>query len=130
MEEDEGAKKEPLSLDLSTEEIMARTSKVQKVFGLSDSQMALAVENAKKESRGVKISENDVSFGSDGFSASQKVDMIVYAGLFAALIYFANRDFGADAGRWFYTYFPREAKALGIWDDTAEVITRMKTHQA
>ena len=96
----------------------------QKLFGLSDEQMNLAIENARKEDAGEKITRNDVNAQADGdgFSLSQKVDVFVYASLFAALLYFGSRDFGNSAGRYFRIYFPREARALGITGDVNEEV--------
>ncbi|GMI06952.1 hypothetical protein TrLO_g13186 [Triparma laevis f. longispina] len=122
---------EQMSLDWDTQKIASKMKKAQKMFGLSDEQLALAIENAKKESRGEKLAANDVNFKAegDGLSLSQKVDVVVYLGLFAALFYFTRRDFGASSARTFRSYFPREAAALGITADLDEYVYNLKVHE-
>ncbi|GMI24662.1 hypothetical protein TrCOL_g10371 [Triparma columacea] len=119
--------KGPLSLEMETSDIMKKTSKVQKMFGLSDSQMRQAVENAKLESLGESINLNRVGSGpSDGsMSLSQKVDVFVYMSLFGALVYFSMRDGGGSVKRFLLTYFPKEARAMGIKQNEGEVQWRM-----
>ncbi|GMI21197.1 hypothetical protein TrRE_jg4484, partial [Triparma retinervis] len=115
-----------LSLDMPTDKIMSKTSKVQKLFGLTDAQMRQAVENAKSESRGQAIDLNRVgASGDDGMSLNQKVDIFVYAMLFGALAYFSTRDGGKSVKRMMMTYFPKEARAMGIFKDEGEVQWRM-----
>mmetsp|Transcript_3553 Transcript_3553/g.6685 ORF Transcript_3553/g.6685 Transcript_3553/m.6685 type:complete len:274 (+) Transcript_3553:277-1098(+) len=120
-----------MSLDWPTSKIASKMKKAQKIFGLTDEQLELAIENAKLESRGQKASYNDVNYKAegDGLSLSQKVDVVVYVGLFLALFYFVRRDFGASAARSFRSYFPREAKALGITADLDEYVYNLKVHE-
>ena len=87
-----------MSLDWPTSKIASKMKKAQKIFGLTDSQLSLAIENAKLESLGQKASYNDVNYKAegDGLTLSQKVDVVVYVCLFLALFYFVRRDFGGE----------------------------------
>eukprot|EP00518_Triparma_eleuthera_P010705 CAMPEP_0182488272 /NCGR_PEP_ID=MMETSP1319-20130603/48327_1 /TAXON_ID=172717 /ORGANISM="Bolidomonas pacifica, Strain RCC208" /LENGTH=282 /DNA_ID=CAMNT_0024690399 /DNA_START=206 /DNA_END=1054 /DNA_ORIENTATION=+ len=116
-----------LSLSWPTSKIASKMSKMQKILGLTDEQLREAIEAAKREDAG--YDPNEVGGGDEGtMSLSQKVDVVVYACLFLALIYFGRRDFGPQGARVFRSYFPREAEALGIRADIDEVVTRMKVH--
>ena len=103
-------------------------TKMQKILGLTDAQLAEAIEAAKKENAG--YDPNEVGVDNGVMSLSQKVDVVVYTCLFLALIYFTRRDFGPQGARMFRSYFPREAEALGVRADIDETITRMKLHEA
>ena len=116
--------KEELSMEWDDAKIIKKFSRVQKVFALSDEQMKLAIDNARREAAGQKVSMNDVNntADGDGFSLSQKVDVVVYVSLILAFIYFARRDFGGEAGRYIRIYFPREARLLGIGGGIGEEV--------
>ena len=120
------AEAEPvLSLDWDTAKIMAKTSKMQKLFGLDDNQMNQAIKNAKLEAEGEKITMNRVRQGDaydsnnpdNEYSLSQKVDFIVYGTLFSLFCYFMNRDFGPQTKLWLINNFPKESKVFGLETD-------------
>ncbi len=118
-----------LDMEWPAEKIAAKTAKLQKLFGLTDEQMAQAISDAKAEFKGEKVAANDVNARAEGdsISLSQKVDFIVYATLIGLAIYFMRRDHGEGFSRFLMIYFPREAKALGLVQSEDEVSFRMSS---
>ena len=120
-----------LDLSWSTEKIMKKTSKIQKLFMLSNEQMSEAIENAKLENTGVnpnKVTGGGGAGSGDEVSLGAKVDMFVYTTLIVLFAYFAYRDFGEGRmTRLIMQYFPREGAALGLFGgEGQETIYRLK----
>ena len=82
----------------------------RKKYNLTQEQMVQVMEKSKQD-----FYNGNAQIEEDGsYSISQSLNMMVYALLSVALIYYINRDYDHAVTKWFVYTFPREADVLGI----------------
>ena len=91
-----------------------KLDKVQKLMGLTKEQMDEAVQNAKKEWIEKQQNDDDLDHFLKTTSLAEKMNTFVYIGLFAAFLYFVNRDYNGIIKIMFIKYFPKESKVFGL----------------
>lgn len=101
----------PATADLFTDDVIASSRKVAKMFNLSEEQFEQAVRDAKTEMKtGVKPTMYENDYG----DLAGAVNTFILAVLVGALIWAINRDYGNAFTIWFVRKFPRESAVLNI----------------